>query len=370
MKVQFNNLFLQNNLVLNYSKEMFTEAIKYSKFIGGKEISVFEKNFAKKMKSKYCVSVANGTDALIISLKCLGIKSGDEVITSAHSWVSTAGAIVAVGARPVFVDTDKYFTIDTKKIEAKINKKTKAIIPVHLYGQSCEMDKLLIIAKKYKIKIIEDCAQAHLSKYKGKILGNFGEVGTFSFFPGKNLGSIGDAGAIICNNKKIYNSLKLYKNHGSFKKNNHLTFGVNSRMDNIHASFLNKKLKFLDKFNSNRIKIAKKYQSKLISNKYLELPQSRKNSLHTFHQYVIKVKKNRKSLIDYLKNKNISTSIHYPKMIINLKPYQNFANKKEFKNCSKDEKCIISLPIHPFLTNKEIDFVCKIINDYFKTKNY
>ena len=366
MKVKFNNLFLQNKPILNQTRKILNYSIKNSKFIGGKEILVFEKKFAKLTNSKYCITVANGTDALIISLKSLNIKQGDEVITTAHTWVSTAGAIIAVGATPVFVDTDEFYTINVKKIEKKITKKTKAIIPVHLYGQSCEMDKLMRIANKYNLKVIEDCAQAHLSKYKGKILGNFGDTGTFSFFPGKNLGSIGDAGAIICNKKQIYDFIIKYKNHGSLKKNNHKIFGLNSRMDNIHASFLTQKMKYLNNFNSKREKIAKKYNANLSRNKFISLPMKRKNSYHSYHQYVIKVNKSRNKLIDFLKKKKIDTSIHYPKMIINLLPYKKFARKRDFKNCIKDEREILSLPMHPFLTNKEIDYICKNINNFFK----
>ena len=169
-----------------------------------------------------------------------------------------------MGAKPVFVDTDKFFCIDVDKVEKKISKKTKAIIPVHLYGQSCNMDKLIRIAKKYNLKIVEDCAQAHLSKYKNKTVGSIGDVGTFSFFPAKNLGSIGDAGAIVCNKKKIYELIKRYRNHGSIKKNEHETFGINSRMDNINALFLNKKLKFLKRFNLKRIYLTKLYQKNFI----------------------------------------------------------------------------------------------------------
>ena len=366
MKVKFNNLFLQNKPILEDSKKIFVNTFKNSKFVFGSEIDKFEKNFSKILGSNYCVSVANGTDALIIALKCLGVKYGDEVITSAHTWVSTAGAIVAVGAKPIFVDTDKFFSIDPDKIEKKISRKTKAIIPVHLYGQSCDMDKIIKIAKKNNLKIIEDCAQAHLSKYKNKYLGNFGDVGTFSFFPAKNLGSIGDAGAIVCKKKNLYQLLKRYKNHGSIKKNIHETLGINSRMDSIHAAFLNKKIKYLKKFNSRRNKIAKIYYSKLKDNKNIELPNLRIKSKHTFHQYVIKVKKNRDRLIEYLTKKNIEVGIHYPKMVINLKPYKKNINKKEFKNCLKYENSILSLPIHPFLTYKEILFICKNINNFFK----
>lgn len=366
MRVKFNNLFLQNKIIFKDTKKIFIDSLKNSKFIGGKEIINFEKKFSKILGSNYCVSVANGTDALIIALKCLDINYGDEVITSAHTWVSTAGAIIAVGAKPVFVDTDRFFSIDADKIERKISKKTKAIIPVHLYGQSCDMHKIIRIAKKHNLRVIEDCAQAHLSKYHDKFLGNYGDIGTFSFFPAKNLGSIGDAGAIICNKKKIYELVKRYKNHGSIKKNIHETFGINSRMDNIHAAFLNKKIKYLKKFNFKRNKIAKIYYSKLKYNENIELPDLRVKSKHTFHQFVIKVKKNRNELIEHLTKKNIEVGIHYPKMVINLKPYKKNINKKEFKNCLKYENLILSLPIHPFLTNKEIFFICKSINNFFK----
>ena len=236
MRVRFNNLYLQNKIVYNDYIKSLKKTIKESSFINGKEILLFEENFKKLTRSKFCVSVANGTDALIISLKCLGIKYGDEVILPAHTWVSTAGSIIAVGAKPVFVDTDDFFTINSDKIEKKINKKTKAIIPVHLYGQPCDLKKIIKIAKKYNLKIVEDCAQAHLTKYNKKIVGNFGDVGTFSFFPGKNMGAMGDAGAIICNNKKLFDKISRYRNHGSLKKHDHLTFGINSRLDTFQAS--------------------------------------------------------------------------------------------------------------------------------------
>ena len=342
------------------------KSLKSGKLFFGNEVLKFEKEFLKKNKSRYGLSVASGTDAIYLSLKALNIGKNDEVITVANTAIPTVSAIVNTGASVKFVDIKDDYLMDPEKIEKIITKKTKAIIPVHLYGQSCDMDKIIKIAKKNNLKIIEDCAQAHLSKYKNKYLGNFGDVGTFSFFPAKNLGSIGDAGAIVCKKKNLYQLLKRYKNHGSIKKNIHETLGINSRMDSIHAAFLNKKIKYLKKFNSRRNKIAKIYYSKLKDNKNIELPHLRIKSKHTFHQYVIKVKKNRDRLIQYLTKKNIEVGIHYPKMVINLKPYKKNINKKEFKNCLKYENLILSLPIHPFLTYKEIFFICKNINNFFK----
>ncbi len=366
MRVKFNNLYLQNKIFINEFLNSFKKIIKKSNFIGGNEVLLFEKNFKKLTNSKYCVSVANGTDALIVSLKCLGIGQGDEVILPAHTWVSTASAIVAAGAKPVFVDTDKFFTIDPNKIQKKITKKTKAIIPVHLYGHPCSIEKILRIAKKYKLKIVEDCAQAHLTKYKGKTVGNFGHVGAFSFFPGKNIGAIGDAGAIICNNKNLYNKLKKYKNNGSLEKNKHETLGINSRLDAIQACFLNKKISYTQKFNSKRIKISKMYKKLLKKNQYIETPMTRDKSVHTYHQFVVKVKRDRNLLIDFLKKRKIETAIHYPRMLINLKPYKVYKFGEDFSNCLNYEKQILSLPIHPFLTNKEIEYISNSINLFFK----
>ena len=371
MRIKFNDLYLQNKIFLRDFLKIFKNSVVNSQFIGGKNINLFEKRFSNLFKSKFCVSVANGTDALIISLKCLNIGFGDEVIVPSHTWVSTAGAVVAVGAIPVFVDTDDYFTINVDEIENKISKKTKAIIPVHLYGQSCDMSKIIRIAKKYKLKVIEDCAQAHLTKYNDKIVGNFGDIGTFSLFPGKNLGALGDAGVIICNKKNIFEKIRRYKNHGSIKKNLHEIFGINSRLDSIQASLLNKKIEHLKNFNFKRKKIAKIYISKLIDNDQIELPKIRHLTDHTFHQFVIKVKRNshRNLLMKFLKTKGIETSLHYPKMLFNLKPFKKFKGRDRFNNSNSAEKKIISLPIHPFLKKEEAQYVSNQINIFFKKNN-
>jgi dTDP-4-amino-4,6-dideoxygalactose transaminase len=366
MTVFLNNLYLQNKIFYKKIIKDFKNSIVNSDFIGGNNINKFESNFKRKVKSKYCVSVANGTDGLIISLKCLNIKKGDEVITTSHSWVSTAEAIVAVGAKPVFVDTDKFFTINADLIEKKISIRTKAIIPVHLYGQPCDMTKILLLAKKYNLKIIEDCAQAHLTKFKKKIVGNFGDVGVFSFYPGKNLGAFGDAGAIICKKKKIYNLIRKYRNHGSIKKNNHEVFGINSRLDTVQANILNEKLVKLKYFNYLRNINAKIYRKYLKNNNNIQLPLERKFSYHSYHQFVIKVNKKRDSLRDYLKIKKIETAIHYPKMLFNIRPFIKFKGEDKFAISQINEKEILSLPMHPFLSKKQIMYICKHINIFFK----
>ena len=371
MKIKFNNLYLQNNHFLKSFIFSLKKKIKNSNFIGGYEIDLLERNFRKIFNSKYCVSVANGTDALIISLKCLGVGHGDEVIVPNHTWVSTAGSVIAVGATPVFVDTDEYFTINTNQIEKKISKKTKAIIPVHLYGQSCEMKKILQISKRFNLKIIEDCAQAHLTKYDKKIVGNFGDVGTFSFFPGKNLGAFGDAGIIICNKKDIFDKIRKFKNHGSIQKNEHKTFGINSRLDVIQALILNKKIHHLKRYNFRRRKVVAIYREQLKDNNFIELPKIRNLSEHTYHQFVIIIKNKiyRDLLKKFLKSRDVETSIHYPKMITNLKPYKIYKGKDKFKISATYEKKILSLPIHPFMSKKETLYVSKLINFFFDKIN-
>ena len=364
MNIKFNDLLQQNKVIYHKSQKIFKNILDNSRFIGGEGLYRFETNFKKKVNSSFCTGLGNGTDGLIISLKCLGIGKGDEVITTAHSWVATAGAIIACGAKPVFVDVDDYFCIDPLQIKKKINRKTKAIIPVHLYGQACEIDKIINIAKKNNLKVIEDCAQSHLTKFKNKIVGSFGDIGVFSFFPGKNLGAFGDAGAVVTNNKNLHLKIKKFANHGSLKKNVHETFGVNSRLDELQALILNEKLNFLEIYNKKRFDVALKYFKLIKRNNLFELPKIREKTVHTFHQYVIKIKKNkRKQLIEFLKKRKIPTGLHYPKMIINLKPYKKFnINKKDFVKSLENEGQILSLPIHPFLKDKEIKHISDAIN--------
>jgi len=271
---------------------------------------LFEKKFAELIGVSKCISCANGTDAIFIVLKGLGIGPGDEVITTAHSWISTSETITQAGAKVVFVDTEPdTFCIDPKKIEQKITKKTKAIIPVHLYGHPADMDPILNLAKKHNLKVIEDCAQAHLGKYKGKTVGTLGDAATFSFYPGKNLGAMGDAGCIVTHDSPLADFCATYARHGG--KNEHVMEGINSRMDGLQAAILNAKMDRLHTWTEERKSIAQHYNQELSKTPGLICPIVRPNCSHVYHLYVIQHEK-RDDLRQHLHQHGISTVVNYP----------------------------------------------------------
>jgi len=342
--------------------EVFSGHIDKSDYIAGSSVLKFEKKFSKINNSKYCISCANGSDALQIALKALNVKPGDEVITTSLSWVATSASITSVGAKVIFCDIEKNgFNIDVELIKKKITKKTVGIIPVHLYGYPAQIFDLKKIAKKYNLWIIEDCAQAHLAEIRGKKVGNFGKFGTFSFFPGKNLGALGDAGCLVTNNKVLANKAKLIANHGG--KGLHILEGINSRLDSIQASFLNLKILDLKKNTKKRIKIANIYQKNLNNN--IILPNLKKNHVNVFHQYVIRVKK-RNRLINYLKKNKIDTQIHYKRILPLLKAYKYLnLKRKDFINSYRASKEILSLPISPEMSKKKIIKICNLINNFY-----
>ena len=260
------------------------DVLMKTSFIGGENILQFETNFKKYIGVNHCISCANGTDSIEILLRTLEVKKGDEVIVPAISWISTSEAVTSVGAKPVFVDVHPdYYTIDLKKIESVITNKTKAIIPVHLYGQPVEMPKLMAIAKEHNLKVIEDCAQAHGAEFNKKKIGSFGDCASFSFYPGKNLGAFGDAGAMLTNDSKLAEKARLIANHGQKEKHNHIIEGRNSRMDSIHAAVLNVKLNYLNNWTNKRIEIAENYNS-LLSKSSISCPKKLKtgNTYITF----------------------------------------------------------------------------------------
>ena len=336
----------------------------------GDELKKFEKNFIKKYKSKFGIAVGSGTDALLISLLALNIKKGDEIITSANTAIPTISAIINSGANPRLVDIGDDYLIDYKKIEKSINKKTKAIIVVHLYGQSCNMEKIIKIANKYKLKIIEDCAQAQGAKFKNKYVGTFGNFGCFSFYPTKILGAYGDGGFILTNNYNYYKRIKRIRFYGIetldrknkyFNKYYSNENGLNSRLDEIQCSILNFKLKYVDKFIKRRIKIANIYKQKL-SNTSLILPILNKNSHHVFHLFTVYHSK--KEIIEnYLKRKKVETRVIYPYPIQTMKAYKKFKRNEKLNNSLIKSKGIFSLPLYPELTEKEVNNICKKIKD-------
>ena len=361
MKIKFTNLY---KLIPNKKKviKKINLLVKNANFIGGKEVQDFENNFSKFTGAKHCATVGNGTDALEIAVKALNLKKNSEIIVPVNTWISTAEAVVNNGHKIVFCDVslDDY-TICIKDLKKKINKKTKAIIAVHLYGNPANMIEINRIAKNKKIKIIEDCAQAHGSKINGKHVGNFGDFGTFSFFPGKNLGAFGDGGAIITNSKYLHDISKRLRGHGSLKKYDHKFPGRNSRLDAIQSAILNIKLKNYKNVLKIRNNLASIYSKRLKNINGLNIYKYNNRNSYSFHQYVIRTNK-RDKLRSYLLNNKIDTMVHYPYMLNQLK----FFPTKKLKNSHLLGKKILSLPISEDHTKKEIQFVCKKINSFFK----
>lgn len=351
MNIPFVDLKAQYQSIKNEIDEAIQNVIDETAFIKGEYVQKFEEEYAKLYGVKHVISCANGTDAIYTTLKTLGIGLGNEVITTALSWISTSETITQAGAKAVFVDIDPhYYTINTSKIEEKITSKTKAIIPVHLYGQPANMDKIMAIAKKHNLYVIEDCAQAHFVQWKGQNVGTFGIAGTFSFFPGKNLGAYGDAGCIISNDDNFATKARMYANHGALKKHQHEMEGINSRMDGLQAAILSVKLKYIEQWNNKRLQNALKYNNLLADIKDVITPYIHPDVKHIFHLYVIRTKQ-REKLQVYLQKNGIETAIHYPTPLPFLKAYEYLGHKPEdFPVTYKYSSQILSLPMYPELT--------------------
>ena len=350
-----------------YQKQIISivnKVFKSGNLILGKELEKFEKNFSKYIGKKYAIGVNSGTDAILIGLMSLGVKKNDEVITVSNTAVPTVSAIVSAGAIPVFVDINEDdFLMDISKLEKKITKKTKVIIPVNLYGQSVNMKELKKVADKYNIKILEDCAQSAGAKYYHKMSGSFGEVSAFSFYPTKNLGAYGDAGMIVTDSKNIYRKCKMLRKYGMQKLYYSELHGVNSRLDEVQAAILNYKLKKLDSNILKRRKIARLYDKK-INNPQFILPKENKGSYHAYYVYVIRCKK-RKKLLDYLKKNNIFCNISYPFPIHLMRGYKYLKYKKGFLPITeKLSNEILSIPMYPSLNKYKINRVINILNEF------
>ena len=337
--------------------------IEESNFIRGKQVSEFEKAFAEYVGTKFCSGCGNGTDALELILKALGIGIGDEVIVPALSWISTAEAVTSVGADPVFVDIcPETYSIDPLKIEEKITSRTKAIIPVHLYGCPVELEDIKALADSYRLFIIEDCAQSHGAEYHGRKTGTFGIASAFSFFPTKNLGAFGDGGAVITDDSDLYEKVKRLSNHGQFlKKHDHPFTGRNSRLDTLQASVLNVKLSHLDNWNSKRIVAAGIYNKRLSVSGNVTLPFIPDRTKHVFHLYVIRSKR-REAIIKNLEKNNVGWAIHYPLSLPLLEAYKHkHHNPDDFPVSTTTTEEILSLPMFPDLTEKQINIICDTI---------
>ena len=367
MPIPYVNLTKQAKSQKKEIINLLNRIIKKGQFVGGYEIDKFEKNICKLINVKHCVALNSGTDALTLGLHLMGIKKGDEVITTPNSFIASAAAIVHLGAEPIFVDICNDGNIDPKNLIKKISKKTKAIMPVHLSGRPCKMDKIISISKKYKIPIIEDAAQAIGTKFKNKFVGTFGKVGCFSAHPLKNLNAMGDSGYLVTDDKIIANKIKLLRNHGIKNRNDITDFGYVSRMDNFQAGILNLRLKKLKSIIAKRRSNAKLYFQNLKKLKEIKLPYEEKNQFNSFHTFIILANK-RDKLKNYLEKKKISTAIHYPKLIFDQKAYTNKFKKINSKYYPKSKyyvSNILTLPINEFITKNEIKKISnEIINFY------
>lgn len=362
MEVKFLDLYKINERFRTEIDLKIKETIDSGWYLQGKQNEEFSKNFAEFCGVKYALGVANGLDALRLIIKAYGFGVGDEIIVPANTYIASILAISDNGCTPVLVEPDiNTYNINTSLIEEKITSKTKAIMVVHLYGQAVQMEEVIKLAQKYNLKIIEDSAQAHGALYKGKRVGNLGDASGFSFYPGKNLGALGDAGAITTNDENLYNKIKALANYGSDRKYNHIYKGLNSRLDEIQATILNVKLKYLDEDNEKRRKIASYYREN-IKNPAVVLPKTYDELASVWHVFVVRSFK-REELQKYLQEKGIQTNIHYP-----TPPHKQGAYKEWEELClpmtEKIHSEVLSLPISPVLTFEEAYKVVEAINDF------
>lgn len=368
-KLNINHSYLVEQFA-DYSKvfKEIEKVVRKGDYTLGKAVDICERNFAKRTGAKFAISVGNGTDALLLSLKALGIGPGDEVITVPYTFVATVGSIVTAGAKPVFVDVKDDYNMDETKIEKAVTKKTKAIMPVHWAGRPCEMDKIRAIANKYRLKIVQDSSHIIGAKFKKNHLVKFGDTCTYSMHPLKNLNVWGDGGFIVTNNKILANKLYLIRNHGLKNRNNVEIFGYNSRLDTIQAVVANFKMKNkLDNITRKRIKNSIKLDTLLSINKNITLVKRYKHLKEVFHLYHINVKK-RDKLKNYLIRNNIDAKVHYP-IPIHLQKAAKFLNHKkgDFPVAEKLAKTSLSLPVHEFINNNHINYMVKTIERFYKT---
>jgi dTDP-4-amino-4,6-dideoxygalactose transaminase len=331
-----------------------------SAFVGGEAVRNFENDFASYCEAKACVGVGNGTDALYLTLRALGIGPGDEVITVAHTFIATAEAISMTGALPIFIDIkDDTMLLDPALIEPAITPRTKAIIPVHLYGQSCDMDAIMETARKHGLKVVEDAAQAHGGRWRGQRVGSIGDAATFSFYPGKNLGAFGDAGAVVSQDEDLIEHIRMLANHGRLEKYTHKMEGVNSRLDGLQAAILRVKLRYLDDWNRKRQQIADAYKE-LLTQPAIVLPTVHENAEAVWHLFVVQLAE-RERLQSLLKEEGIATGVHYP-VPLHLQPaYEHRRSMFELPATERAAREVLSLPMYPELKQEQIEAVCNAV---------
>jgi dTDP-4-amino-4,6-dideoxygalactose transaminase len=370
MNIPLVDLQAQYAAIKNEIDSAIEDVISTSAFIGGPHVSQFEAAFASFCDARHCIGVGNGTDALCVSLKALGIGFGDEVITVANSFIATSEAITMTGARVVFVDINpQTYNIDTNKIEGRITARTRAIVPVHLYGQPADMDHVLALARKYNLKVVEDAAQAHGAVYKGRKIGSMADATCFSFYPGKNLGAYGDGGAIVTNDDSVAIKVRMFANHGRIDKYDHEIEGVNSRLDGLQAAILRVKLNYLPQWTEARRRNAYLY-NQYLKDTALVIPVENDDVIAVYHLYVVRVDEElRTGLRDHLRARGISTGIHYPVALPNLKAYSYLNHAApDFPEATSASKEILSLPMFPELTQTQLSYIANEIRSYLHSR--
>ncbi len=367
MKIPFVDLHAQYLSIKREIDSAIADVIAQSAYIRGPHVDAFEEAWARTLGVKRCISCANGTDAIYIALRGLGLKRGDEVITSAHSWISTSETITQAGGRVVFCDTDEEtFTIDPADIERKITPDTVGIVPVHLYGQPADMGAIMAIARKHNLWVLEDCAQAHLASYKGQLVGSFGNVATFSFYPGKNLGAYGDAGCVVTNDDRLADWMTTFARHGG--KGDHVMEGINSRMDGLQAAILNAKLPHLPAWTAARRRVAACYNELLEDVGDVITPTVKSDRDHVYHLYVIRTE-NRDALREHLSEAGISTVLNYPKALPFYPAYAYLGHvPKNFPAAYFNQSRILSLPIYPEMPEEAITHVANVISQFWSSE--
>ena len=366
MKILPNNLERQHELHKEEYNAKAVEVLNSGWYVLGKEVKAFEEEFANYIGSKFCVGLASGLDALQIAFRVLGIKENDEVIVCSNAYIACVMGITMNGATPIFVEPDEYDNLDANKIEEKITNNTKAILAVHLYGQTCDMDKIMNIANKYNLKVVEDCAQAHGTSWNGKKAGTFGDIACWSFYPTKNLGAFGDGGAITTDNENYAEQVRVIRNYGASKTHyDNEVVGMNSRLDELQAGLLRVKLSHLDELNNERKAIAKRYNDE-VKNPYIKPLATRPGSDNVYHQYVIHVSDGKRDgLMSYLKENEIGTIIHYPIPSPLQTAYKYLGYKQgDFPIAEKYANEVLSLPMYNGMSKEEIDFVIDKLNSF------
>ncbi|MDN5881952.1 MAG: DegT/DnrJ/EryC1/StrS family aminotransferase [Nitrosospira sp.] len=367
MHIPFVDLHAQYLTIKSAIDKAIADTIKNTSFIGGAPVENFERSYAEAYEAPYFVSCANGTDAIYIALKMIGIGPGDEVITTAHSWISTSEVITQAGAKPVFVDVDEFYHLDVTRLETAITPATKAIIPVHLFGQPVDMPTIMSIAEKHGLKVIEDCAQAHFAEIAGRRVGTIGDAGTFSFYPGKNLGAYGDAGGVSTCDKDLAELMRMYARHGALRKHEHQMEGINSRLDGLQAAILSVKLDHIHDWTKARQTVAGLYDELLGDIDGISIPRRRSDTSHVFHLYVVQVD-DREQLQRHLREHGIQTGIHYPTALPYMPAYRYLGSRPEdFPNACRNQDRILSLPIFPEITNEQVEYVVSTLKRYVRS---